>query len=139
MILVKDGRDQDWQWWTFDRTKGHAVDLDQAIAAHAEWKVKLRVAIQNRAAIDAGLVSADDRCVLGQWLHGEARAKFGGKPAYVDCVAKHAAFHAAAGAVARRINAGDYEAASDMLGPGSAYASASTEVGAAINRLKKAV
>jgi methyl-accepting chemotaxis protein len=115
------------------------MDLDQAIAAHADWKVKLRMAIQNKETLDAAQVSADDRCMLGQWLHGEARAKFAGKAEYADCVAKHATFHAAAGAVARRINAGDYGAASDMLGPGSAYSTASFDVGASINRLKKAV
>jgi hypothetical protein len=114
------------------------MDLDKAIAAHADWKVKLRMAIQNRETLDVGQIAADDRCALGQWLHGDGRTMFGGKAEYVECVSKHAAFHAAAGAVASRINTGRYEEASAMLGPDSVYTQASTQVGTAIHRLKKA-
>ncbi len=113
------------------------MNFDNAIAAHADWKVKLRMAIQNKATLDATEVSADNCCMLGKWLHGDARANFGGKGEYSDCMAKHAAFHTAAGAVARKINSGEYDAATAMLGPGTPYTAASSEVGTAINRLKR--
>ena len=116
-----------------------AMDFEKAIAAHADWKVKLRMAIQAKSALDVAEVSADNCCMLGKWLHGEARLKFAGKPEYSDCLAKHRTFHATAGVVARTINAGDYDAATAMLGPGAPYAAASSDVGTAINRLKRIV
>ena len=113
------------------------MDLNQAGAAHAEWKVKLRLAITKQEQMDAATISVDNACALGQWLHGPAKAKYSGLRAFSDCVAKHAAFHREAGAVARCINARDYAKAESMLGAGTAYATASSAVGSAILGLKK--
>lgn len=115
------------------------MDLDKAGQAHAEWKVKLRTAIVRKEQLDLATVSADNCCALGKWLHGEARQAYGSNPAYRECVTKHAAFHRAAGDVARAINAGQYEQATRMLDGGTPYASASSAVGSAILGLKKAV
>lgn len=112
------------------------MDIDQALAAHAEWKIKLRAAIANGATVDARAIGADNCCDLGRWLHGEAKALLGARPAYQDCVARHAAFHREAGRVAVEINARRFDAASAML-DGGAYAAASSAVGVAIGRLKR--
>ena len=113
------------------------MDLDNAVKAHAEWKMKLRSAIAKRERLDAATLARDNCCPLGQWLHGEARALFGKSPRFHACVEKHAAFHSEVGRVARVINVGDYEAAERLLGAGTAYAAASSEVGAAIVQLKR--
>ena len=53
------------------------MDLNEAIQAHSEWKMKLRSAIQSRTQLDAATIARDDCCALGKWLHGESRAQYG--------------------------------------------------------------
>jgi hypothetical protein len=113
------------------------MDLDKAIQAHRDWKVKLRVAMARRMHLDVAAISADDCCLLGKWLHGEARARYGALSAYRDCLTKHAAFHREAGAVALVINASDHARADRMLDAGTPYAMASSAVGSAILAMKK--
>ena len=113
------------------------MDLNQASAAHAEWKVKLRMAITKQEQLDAGAITLDNACMLGKWLHGPAKAQYSGLRSYGDCVATHAAFHREAGAVARCINGKDYAKAEAMLAGGTSYAAASSAVGSAILGLKK--
>lgn len=114
------------------------MDLDKAGQAHAEWKVKLRLAIAKQETLDVATIGADNCCPLGKWLHGDAKSKFGAHPAYRDCLNKHAGFHREAAAVARAINAKDFDGATKMLEGGTAYAVASSAVGSAILGLKKA-
>lgn len=114
------------------------MDLNTAAQAHADWKVKLRLAITKQEKLDAAAISADNCCTLGKWLHGEAKSRYADLPAYRECVTRHAAFHREAGAVARAINAGDYSRAQAMLDGGTSYAAASAAVGTAILSLKKA-
>jgi len=115
------------------------MDLDTAIAGHAEWKLKFRTAITNQQTMDARSISADNCCALGKWLHGEAKALPGADAAVRECLTKHAAFHCEAGKVATAINQQRYAEATAMLGAGTPYAQASSEVGAAIIRLKMKV
>ena len=113
------------------------MDLNQASQAHSEWKVKLRMAITKAEQVDAAAITADNQCALGKWLHGEAKSQYGRLRSHGDCLARHAAFHKEAGAVARAINAKDYAKAEGMLGAGTPYASATSAVGSAILGLKK--
>ena len=113
------------------------MDLDNAIAAHAEWKTKLRGAIQKKEQLDAASISLDNKCPLGQWLHGEAKAKYAKLSSHGNCVAKHAEFHRCAGNVAKTINASNYTEAEAMLASGTPYAAASSAVGVAIIGLRK--
>ena len=53
------------------------MDLDQAIAKHAEWKFMFRSAIFKKETLDVNSIARDDCCELGKWLHLEAKAKFG--------------------------------------------------------------
>lgn len=115
------------------------MNLDEAITKHAEWKVKFRTAIGKKEKMDAAAICVDNRCDLGRWLHGEGRAAHGTKPEFSALVSKHAEFHKAAGEVAKTINAGKYDVAEKMLGQDTEYAMASTNVAAAITRLKKQV
>ena len=115
------------------------MDLNTALQAHSEWKVKLRMAIAKQEQLDADTIARDNCCALGKWLHGEAAGLYSRLPGYKDCVAKHASFHKEAGAVARCINAGQYDKAESMLNAGSPFAAATSAVGAAIMGLRKAV
>lgn len=115
------------------------MDLNEATKAHAEWKVKLRMAIAKKETLDVTTIAADNCCALGKWLHGEAKSRYGTLPAYRECVSRHAAFHREAGAIAQAINAKTYDKATAMLDGGTPYAAASAAVGTAILGLKKAV
>lgn len=77
----------------------HGLNMRLAIEAHLKWKERLEQALLSSTgeALEVGHVAADDRCVLGQWLHGEARQRFGHYPEYQDLVAAHADFHLMAG------------------------------------------
>jgi methyl-accepting chemotaxis protein len=114
-----------------------AFDFDAAIAAHRDWKVKLRQAIAEQGKLDADAVCRDDRCPLGRWLHGDGQRRWGSQPSFVALVGKHAAFHEAAGEVARRINSGQYEQAERLIGSGSKFALASTEVSTLLTQAKR--
>jgi hypothetical protein len=113
------------------------MDLTTAVSAHAEWKLKLRGAIQKHEQLDAASISSDTACKLGKWLHGEAKGKYGAMKSYASCVEKHAAFHREAGKIAAAINAGNYSDAEAMLAGGTPYSAASSTVGGAILGLKK--
>lgn len=113
------------------------MDPNRAIAAHLDWKLKLRGAINNQEKVEAETLSRDTCCDLGKWLHGDAKAKLGLKAEYTALVSKHRDFHREAGRVANMINAKHYEQASKALEAGSAYASASSAVGGAIKALQK--
>lgn len=114
------------------------MNLDDAIKAHGEWKIKLRMAMVKKERLDAATIARDDCCALGKWLHGDAKSRYGSLPAYRDCVTKHAAFHRQAGGVAQAINNGDYAGAERMLEGSTPYWAASNAVGSAILGLKKA-
>lgn len=113
------------------------MDLNNAIGMHIEWKTTLRNAIKQQSSLDAAVISKDNQCDLGKWLHGEARSKHGQLASYTNCVAKHAAFHVEAGKVAEAINSKNFDAAEKMLDIGTPYTAASKEVGVAILHLNK--
>jgi methyl-accepting chemotaxis protein len=113
------------------------MDLDAAIGKHAEWKVKLRGAIEKSETLDVRTISANDRCELGKWLSSDAKRLMGSSPALEECIAKHSAFHREAGRVAEAINAKKMTEATAMIGGGTPYSNASSAVGVAILHLKK--
>jgi methyl-accepting chemotaxis protein len=113
------------------------MDLTKASQSHAEWKIKLRMAIARKEQIDAMSLAADNCCQLGKWLHGEGKVSHGRATVFTVLVKRHAAFHKEAGAVAQAINQGLYDKATKMLDSGTPYALATSAVGAAILGLKK--
>ena len=113
------------------------MDLEKAIGAHGEWKMKFRVAIADKAKLDEASIKVDNACPLGKWLHGEGKTKYGKLDSHAHCLAKHAAFHREAGKVATTINAGQYDKATEMIGQNSDYSRASTEVRGGPGRLDR--
>jgi methyl-accepting chemotaxis protein len=112
-------------------------DFDKAIEAHRQWKVKLRKAISDHDKLDAETICRDDQCPLGKWMHGPGGTRWAGRPLFVELLGKHADFHAAAGSVAKTINAGQYSDAERLIGSGSAFSQCSTEVAAILTRAKR--
>ena len=112
-------------------------DFDAAIGAHRQWKVKLRKAIAGHETLDAQTICLDDRCPLGRWIHGPGGKRWGSRPTFSELLGKHAEFHSEAGAVARKINAGDYADAERLIGSGSRFASVSNEVCTLLTRAKR--
>ena len=115
------------------------MDLNTALAKHAEWKLKFRTAISKKDSMDATTIAKDNCCDLGKWLHGEAKIKFCKLGSYTECLNSHASFHKEAGKVANTINAKKYMEAEAMLGAGTPYSAASNKVGSAIMGLKKEI
>jgi hypothetical protein len=113
------------------------MDLNSAIQKHAEWKTKFRTAISKQEQMDAAIISKDNCCELGKWLHGEAKTQFGRLASHAECIQKHAVFHVEAGKIASAINAQKYTEAEAMLNAGTTYTQVSSQVGVAIMHLKK--
>lgn len=113
------------------------MDLNEAIKAHSEWKMKLRGAISAQATLDVQTISKDDCCALGKWLHGDSKQRYGPLASHTECIRLHAAFHKEAGKVAMAINNKLYGEAEKMLGTGAAYGAASNAVVFAIGALKR--
>jgi methyl-accepting chemotaxis protein len=112
-------------------------DFDTAIEAHRQWKVRLRKAIAEKTSLDADSICRDDRCPLGQWLHGDGGRRWGVNPGFVALLDKHAEFHSVAGQVARQITAGALDSAERLIGSGSKFAQVSTEVCTLLTRAKR--
>lgn len=107
------------------------MDFDAAMQAHANWKIRLSGYANGitKDKPDAIVAAKDNVCALGQWLHGEAKAKIGSQPEYAALVAAHAEFHRQAAAVVRLIDAGQLDQARRELdNSSSAYRAASTKV-----------
>ena len=113
------------------------MNLDEAIAKHAEWKVKFRAAMEHQEQVDHALIGDDHRCTLGQWLYAEGKAEHEAKPEFRFLVAKHKEFHAEAAKVAQLINTRQYAEAEKALNFATSYNTASNAVSAAILKLKK--
>lgn len=104
------------------------MDIAEAKAHHAKWKMLFRTAIETGGAMDVETISDVHSCELGRWLHGEAKINYGAQHAYRRCVEAHAEFHRQAGQVAQTINAQRLNDAGDMLRDGSAFARASARI-----------
>jgi len=115
------------------------MDFENAIAAHVEWKTKLRSAIIAQSELDSFAAAKDNVCPLGKWLHGDARAKYAHLAEFSGCVQSHAAFHREAGRVAALINARRYDDATAALESGAPYAKSSMDTTTAISKVRKQI
>jgi aerotaxis receptor len=115
---------------------GDGIDLNAAIAAHVQWKSKLRNAALRGEQLDVDQVSRDDCCTLGQWLHGAGRRQWSTRPAFTDLLGKHAHFHHEVGGVARLVNAGKREQALKSMEGGTGFTQATQATVVAIKTLQ---
>ena len=104
------------------------MNVDDAILAHARWKIRLTNYLKNPdGSIDIAQLQAEDKCDLGRWIAGEG-VKHGTLPEYAELRAAHAKFHRIAADVVRKADRKQIANADAELGLGSNFGSASTAV-----------
>lgn len=95
--------------------------LRAAVNAHGAWKVKLLGAIHaGDRSFDISVVRRDDRCALGQWLHGEG-ARYSSDPHFDEVRRLHAAFHKEVAGILGEVYAGNDRAARAALEQGGVF------------------
>lgn len=84
------------------------LNMREALDAHIAWTHRLEARIKghNDEPLDVRVVAADDRCALGEWIHNDARERFGGMTEYEDLKSIHAAFHLKAGEILEDVEDG---------------------------------
>ncbi|NML29181.1 methyl-accepting chemotaxis protein, partial [Zoogloea dura] len=91
------------------------LDFDGVIQAHMGWKFKLRNYLAGQGeSLDPAVVSRDDKCVLGCWIHGDGK-RYASEPGFEKLRDKHADFHRCAGAVIQAKLSGDAVGAEHLL------------------------
>ena len=104
------------------------MNFEEAIQAHAAWKVKLTVYVRKPdGVLKSSEVGASDRCMLGKWLESTGK-KYASLPEYKDLVAKHARFHTAAASVIEKADSGAKMDQDQILGVDSEYGLVSRSV-----------
>ncbi len=112
------------------------MNFDEAINAHAAWKLKLSAYLRNPdKSLDAKKVAVDNQCALGKWLHGEGKA-YSAQPEFAQALAEHARFHKAAASVVSKADAGVNVSEEVALGGQSDFATASMNLVRALMTLK---
>ena len=104
------------------------IDIDTAIAAHENWKLRLQNYLDGKSNEDLKpeVVCLDDRCDLGKWLHGPGQMRLGVYPAFSMLQAS---------TVLALAQSGDKDKASQTLG--TSYRHASNQVVLLLKELKR--
>ena len=70
------------------------IDFRNAIQIHAKWKSRLKNYIEGKSNEDlkVAVISRDDQCVLGKWLHNEGQAKYGNVKEFQQLIEMHREF-----------------------------------------------
>lgn len=107
--------------------------ISEALKAHGAWKHRLRRATATGALeCPATDVMVDNKCAFGKWLYAAAADReISRSEDYRKVRALHAAFHRAAGDVARKIEQGRTEDAKNAL-EGASFAQATKDLSAAL-------
>lgn len=112
------------------------MNFDDAIRAHANWKMKLARYIQRPDhSLKPAEVALDSRCDLGKWLDGEG-GRYSSLPEFSKLKREHQRFHKEAAAVISRADSGTDESEEVALGAKSEYGAASSAVVSAIMAMK---
>lgn len=113
------------------------LDIDVAIAAHENWKLRLRTFLSGKSTENfiPEEICFDDRCDLGKWIHSSGRAKLGAFPGFTALMEHHKMFHYAASNVVALAQAGKYDDAERMLDV--QFAQHSAEVMRDLKKLKE--
>ncbi len=106
-----------------------AQQIQRAVGAHGMWKTRLKDAIASgRSEFTVEMVTRDDRCDFGRWLHTEADPTMKASPHYQKVRELHAAFHRQAAAVLAHAVAGRQAEARAALDLRSPFAAASAQL-----------
>lgn len=112
------------------------MNFDNAISAHAGWKLKLSKYIAKPdGSLKCSEVSSDRNCELGKWIHVSGN-QYAGMPEYSTLKQEHARFHKAAGNIIGKADQGERVTDEIALGANSEYALASGAVVRALMAMK---
>jgi len=120
------------------------MDLNDAIHAHANWKMKLFSYLDNpdnslsSDQISFDQISSDSACELGQWLNGEGR-KYSSAPEFAPLESSHARFHKSAGEILNIANSNGEVAPETVLSARNDFANASDEVVEALKAIQSRI
>ncbi|MCO7225277.1 CZB domain-containing protein [Pleionea sp. CnH1-48] len=104
-------------------------EISKAIAAHGQWKNKLRNAIDTgKCESTPAKVKQDNNCSFGKWLHGRIDPQAKSSSYYSTVVNLHADFHKEAGSILEVALSGDKNSASQRIGLGSEFSRLSAEL-----------
>lgn len=93
------------------------LHFSQAIEAHHAWKQRLIDTLSEVSCepLDAAEAGRSDRCLLGQWINGQARQQYHHLPEYAAVVRAHTKFHLVASAALVAHHAGNHDEAVHIL------------------------
>lgn len=110
--------------------------FDEAIAAHLDWKRRLRSCLDGSGTCPRSDQAVNDGlCELGKWLFGEGR-QYANLPSYGELLQQHARFHVESAKILLLIEADRFEEAEQMLLADGPFLESSAEVVGAIGRLR---
>jgi hypothetical protein len=113
------------------------VNIVECIDAHMKWKGRLQSYLEgtSKEQLDPAVISRDDQCVLGKWIHGPAPNYFHDDEDFLKLCSDHAYFHLIAGAVVGKVQQNDLEESAALFR--NEYARASREVIQDLTELNK--
>lgn len=112
------------------------MNFDDAIRAHAEWKVRIQKYLKNPdGSINVEDLGKDNLCALGQWIYGEGE-NYNTMEEYEDLREVHKHFHQTAAHILMRRNQGETIESELVLGAESDYAKYSTDIMKLLVKLK---
>ena len=93
------------------------MDIDSAIQAHSNWKLRLFNYARGKPAgeIDLQSLWKDDFCLLDRWLQDEGR-KYSDHPKFARLLETHSAFHACAASLGALLERGQGAQVQSQLG-----------------------
>lgn len=93
------------------------VNLFEAARTHMTWRFRLHEYLEGllQEKLDHEYVCKDDQCVLGKWIHGQGKARFGNLSMFRELVDDHAALHLQAAKVLEVFQSGDKDRAREIL------------------------
>jgi hypothetical protein len=115
------------------------MDFDEAIKAHASWKIKLSTYIRNpNGSLKSIDIKPDNKCSLGKWIQ-ESSSKHGSVSEYKELKLCHSKFHICAADIVDRADNGENLTDQIALGGKSDYNKLSRDIVKIIMALRKKI
>ncbi len=111
--------------------------IDNAISAHTNWFIRLRVAInEGTSQFSPENVRPDNNCDFGKWLYGDFPPQVKGTPLYSEIKTLHAEFHKEAAHILELALKGKKNEALALVENSSKIRKCSTELIGKLTKLK---
>lgn len=98
-------------------TASRSLDIDVAIAAHENWKMRLKACISGTSTeqFHPEIICCDDQCDLGKWIYRDGEKHLGKYVTFADLKATHKMFHYTASNIVTMQQAGNTCEANALL------------------------